>query len=304
MKAWILPFTLACLALLAWRYRHDMREQLLDKSVTLSIDELHQTAIGLAFRQGESPSTPLVSATLRAQQAIREARSHDTAFHADVSLRLKEEWQLWQRQWENDEERRTRLANQQLNESKLESSIREKLLDEAWLEDQFATFSHPTEADLAEAYNPPHLREQWRIPHAWRVAHLFVAQNGSSRQDRSQLIENLHQKLLQGEPWATLVEAYSDDSRSKTRAGELGWMTEKRMPPEFLAALKTLKIGSTSSPIKTRLGWHLIRLLDDRSDRSAPLAEIRQELASQLASIKRQERISEWMAVRFTSTRK
>jgi len=48
--------------------------------------------------------------------------------------------------------------------------------------------------------------------------------------------------------------------------GNLGWFQSNSMVPEFSAALATMKNGETSTkPVKTEFGWHVIRLNDTRS---------------------------------------
>ena len=69
-------------------------------------------------------------------------------------------------------------------------------------------------------------------------------------------------KLERGEAsFADLAAALSDDPASKTKGGELGWMHAGRLAPDFAAQVLTLPEG-TPSLIRTKIGWHLVEVLE------------------------------------------
>ena len=61
-----------------------------------------------------------------------------------------------------------------------------------------------------------------------------------------------------------LARQYSQDSASK--GGDLGWLYPGDVLPEFEQAMNALKPGQVSEPVETSFGFHLIEVLERKSD--------------------------------------
>ncbi len=86
--------------------------------------------------------------------------------------------------------------------------------------------------------------------------------------DNERVIERLRQirkRIINGEDFATMAKAYSEDTASAAKGGDLGWFKEGTMVPEFEAALKTLQPGEISDVVRTNFGYHIIEVLGRRS---------------------------------------
>lgn len=96
------------------------------------------------------------------------------------------------------------------------------------------------------------------------VAHIMVANNNkkitTSVEDR---IKELHQKVLGGTSFSDLAKQFSDDKNSAKKGGELTrFGTGKLSAKEFeKAAFSLTSEGQVSKPIKTKFGWHIIKLI-------------------------------------------
>jgi len=65
--------------------------------------------------------------------------------------------------------------------------------------------------------------------------------------------------------FAELAKAYSDDTGSAVKGGELGWADPNIYVPAFKLALKDLKKGEISPAFRSSHGWHIVQLLDRRT---------------------------------------
>ncbi|KXO11960.1 Survival protein SurA precursor (Peptidyl-prolyl cis-trans isomerase SurA) [Moritella sp. JT01] len=65
--------------------------------------------------------------------------------------------------------------------------------------------------------------------------------------------------------FAELAKAYSDDTGSAVKGGELGWADPNIYVPAFKLALKNLKKGEISPAFRSSHGWHIVQLLDRRT---------------------------------------
>ena len=96
------------------------------------------------------------------------------------------------------------------------------------------------------------------------VAHIMVANNNkkitTSAEDR---IKELYQKVMVGASFSDLAKQFSDDKNSAKKGGELiRFGTGKLSAKEFENAAFALdKEGQVSTPIKTKYGWHIIKLI-------------------------------------------
>lgn len=74
-------------------------------------------------------------------------------------------------------------------------------------------------------------------------------------------------RALAGEDFGALARALSDDPSAKTNGGDLGYFTVLQMVFPFEEAAYNLKTGDLSMPVRTRFGYHLIRVTDRRMAR-------------------------------------
>jgi peptidyl-prolyl cis-trans isomerase D len=68
--------------------------------------------------------------------------------------------------------------------------------------------------------------------------------------------------LQQGESFANLAKAVSQDTSSGAQGGELGWKSKGAYVPEFEEAIWSdkVKVGDVLGPIKTQYGYHIIQV--------------------------------------------
>lgn len=287
MKSWLVCLFLALLTLALHHERERVRVWLLSTASDLSPAWVQEEAAKQAFRgRASAQPTTDVQQRLQLQQLIRQHRLADTSFRADVSNQTTQEFQAWRRQWEKDEERSQRLAWQRMTEAEMEIRLREDLLDQAWLEQQIRPQTEVSKTELEAAFSAQ--REGLRLPAAFHAAHLFLSRHPAEKGDRSAEIEGLRRRLQSGESWAALVQKHSEDARTRSQAGDLGWVSETRMPAALIQAAKTLKHGENSAPISTPLGWHLIKVLERQPARSPALADVAPELSVSIIQAKRQ----------------
>lgn len=103
-----------------------------------------------------------------------------------------------------------------------------------------------------------------------KVAHIMIVNDKKNKSDslaKNKIFE-IYNLLNNGSNFNDLAKKYSDDKKSGSNGGELEWfgVTNKiNMYESFAdASFKISKIGDISEPIKTKAGWHIIKLLDKK----------------------------------------
>lgn len=95
--------------------------------------------------------------------------------------------------------------------------------------------------------------------------------------------------LKKGESFEKLAKEKSLDP-SKAQGGDLGWVLSKQIIPEIANVLANMSKGSlTSSPIQTKLGWHVIKMEDSRPFKAPSFEESKTRLGQNLVQAKRLE---------------
>lgn len=78
---------------------------------------------------------------------------------------------------------------------------------------------------------------------------------------------DVRQKALAGEDFGDLAVKYSQDPSAKENKGDLGFFSALRMVYAFESAAYKTPVGKISNPIRTRFGYHVIKVNDVRDNR-------------------------------------
>jgi peptidyl-prolyl cis-trans isomerase SurA len=103
----------------------------------------------------------------------------------------------------------------------------------------------------------------------------------------------LRERIENGDDFAALARAHSDDTGSAASGGDLGWANPGQMVPEFEKAMNALKPNQLSQPVRTPFGLHLIQVLGRRShdiSQEREFAAARQQIHARKAD----ERYEQW----------
>ncbi len=141
----------------------------------------------------------------------------------------------------------------------------------AFVNMSYSAFTQPDKLpkvteEEARAYYDEHKEDYKRDERA--VLDVVTIPKEPSGEDWAQLksrIDELYDSLQAGSDFAELARTYSEDN-SASRGGDLGYFTQGRMVPAFDSAVFAMKKGEISKPVKTRFGYHLIKLLDIRKN--------------------------------------
>lgn len=106
---------------------------------------------------------------------------------------------------------------------------------------------------------PQHIVQQTKARHIL----IKTTDNVSSEQAKIRL-QQLKQRIDDGEDFAVLAMAHSDDKKSAQLGGDLGWVTPGSMVKKFEVTMNGLSLGQMAAPFKSRFGWHLLQVLQRR----------------------------------------
>ena len=86
-----------------------------------------------------------------------------------------------------------------------------------------------------------------------------------SEAEAKQRLTNLKERIENGASFTELARLQSEDA-SASRGGDLGWLSPGDTVPEFERAMNGLEPGQVGEPVQTPFGWHLIQVVERRSE--------------------------------------
>lgn len=142
-------------------------------------------------------------------------------------------------------------------------------------------------------------KHMYMRPRQFKASHILVKVPPSSNQEEKSALEAKAQDLAKrakaGEDFYNLAY-YNSDDRSKYVGGDLGYFHEGQTVAEFENALKQMKVGETSSPVKTMYGWHIIKLVELNETRQFEFEEVQAKIRQQLEKKQRDRIYNEWIS--------
>lgn len=82
--------------------------------------------------------------------------------------------------------------------------------------------------------------------------------------DARSKLQRLRERIDNGEDFAELARASSEDTGSAVNGGDLGWANPGMFVGPFEKAMNDLKPGEISAPFRTQFGWHMVQVIERR----------------------------------------
>lgn len=140
------------------------------------------------------------------------------------------------------------------------------------------------EADLKAAYESVKAQYTGKEYH---VEHILVDKEADAKAITAQ--------LKAGANFEDIAKAKSLDPGSAKNGGDLGWVSDKALVPEFSKAMVQLKNGQiTDKPVKSQFGWHIIKMIDSRDVKAPSMEEMKDQLKQMIMSDKN------WQKAKFS----
>lgn len=98
-------------------------------------------------------------------------------------------------------------------------------------------------------------------------------------------------QLADGADFAELAKEKSTGP-SSANGGDLGFFSKEQMVTPFAEAAFKMEKGEISEPVKTRFGWHVIKVEDKRDRQPPKFADIKERLKGSLVRQNLQERMA------------
>ena len=265
-------------ALVEWRYANGIDDKDRQEEDAGSVKKV--TTVITLQEDEQQVLTRLIS-----DSAVRCLAADEKISKVEVDSELK----LLREQFRDEKTWRAALRASGFSVGSLRWNIVEDLHAREWIEQRMISQSDATEDECRNFYDTH--RQNFSQRARFRASHLFLAAPPETPaevvESKEKVINALADRIRRGEKLGELAAAASEDEATKTRGGDLGFFSESRMPPDFLSAIVKMRVGEISQPIRTRLGFHIVQLIDFKPSRQMTFEEVRSEIRLAIENEKR-----------------
>ena len=160
-------------------------------------------------------------------------------------------------------------------------------------------------AEVAKYFNDN--SDKYMDPEQVKAAHILIRRPApdtaevKSKKQKDKLIKEADnfakkradavlKKALAGENWDSLAAKYSEDKANAAKGGELGYFAHGRMMVEFDSASFKGAVGSIIGPIRTKYGYHIIKIEDHKMAAAKALdSSIEEDIRSDLLNTRQKD---------------
>lgn len=119
----------------------------------------------------------------------------------------------------------------------------------------------------------------FKVPPKVKVAHVLIRLGDRSLKDAAILAEQVAALARSGNAWQTIVDAYSDDDKSKASEGVVGDFYDNNSDhPMVVAAFRTKVENDIADPVVSRSGVHVVKILKREPARRASFEESKEKI--------------------------
>ncbi len=162
---------------------------------------------------------------------------------------------------------------------------RDELVEGVLFRDYVVKGIEPSDED-ARRYYDAHL-DQFAVDVQLELAQILVASEETATEVAA--------RLKTGQPFAELAAAHSIHAASAKEGGRVGFIERRKLTEEF-ASIAPLSEGEVSAPVKSKEGFHIIKVLSTKPARQLPFDEVRDEAKKLDLQERRKAATDKWVA--------
>ena len=207
---------------------------------------------------------------------------------------VDERLEQWKKQFPNEEAYKKAMSAANLSGPQMKEDITKGMTIEKFIVEKFVDKTTVPEKEI-KAYYESHLN-LFKQPEQVKASHILIKVDPkateSEKEDALKKIRDVQKKQIKGDDFAKLAKEYSEGP-SNAKGGDLGFFKRGQMVPAFETVAFKLKPGEVSDIVKTKFGYHLIKVMDKKSESTVPYAGIKDRLGQYLKQEKVQKEIKQ-----------
>ena len=156
--------------------------------------------------------------------------------------------------------------------------LKKRLVVEAYLKKKVDEQAKVTDEELQKFYDQN--KDKFKSGDEIKASHILMKDEKTAQEVLA--------KVKGGGNFEELAKKFSIDSAA-VKGGDLGWFGKGSMIPEFEKAAFALKEGETSGIVKTKFGYHIIKVTGKRAAGTRTFADVKDQIKAAILPSKQQE---------------
>ena len=188
------------------------------------------------------------------------------------------------------------LTDMNISEADFKEQVKRGMSIQKLLEKEIYEKLVVTDEESRSFYdNNPNFFEK---PEQVRASHILIKvaedDDEETKAAARKKIEGVLEKVAAGEDFERLARTYSEGP-SRTQGGDLGYFDRRKMVKPFSDAAFRLQPGEVSPIVKTRFGYHIIKVVDRKPETKLAYDDIKPRLVESLKKKKMQDAIGAYV---------
>lgn len=170
--------------------------------------------------------------------------------------------QIAQRNRMTIDELYSQIRHEGLSKSEYQSAMKENIEQQSLLEQEIISKIRITDDDALTEYLKSHPESRVSVDE-FTVSHIFFSPKKGGAEAAAQRAEDVMKRLAAGQNFESLAEQFSEDPNFSA-GGMLGTFKSGEFLKEIEAAIASLSPGQTTRIVKSRIGFHIVKLIDKK----------------------------------------
>lgn len=232
----------------------------------------------MPFRLGERYRKTIMKRIVNEELVRQEAARLKIA---PSEAQLDEELKEYKAMFKTEERFTQYLKSSNIDLNKVKDNLTQTLLLKLLLEK--ANVTKVSDEEIKAHYEK--MKSRYEVKEKVRASHILLKVEKSATPEQVNEVlkkaQDLTARARKGEDFAELAKANSEGPTAP-RGGDLNFFARNRMVKEFDDKAFTMKIGEISDPVRTRFGWHVIKVTDRKDAHTRTLDEVKDNIRRML----------------------
>ncbi len=145
-----------------------------------------------------------------------------------------------------------------------------------------------TEKDLRQYYDK---HKDEFVDEEYRLQQIFV----SGQRDGQKRVTEAYNLLQEGKSFESVAKDYSDDTKSASAGGDIGYVKKVDLIPQLRAAVVFLTPGVYSSIITTPYGFHILKLVEKKKGETLTFEMARDSIHEKIVQAESEKRYKDYV---------
>lgn len=250
------------------------------------IEQRYKQQYGMNFSEGKAAKMlPSIKKRLL-NQMIQEELLLQKAKKENIEIsdeEIKNHLDQVKNSYESEEQFKEQLKKSGLSVEQITKDLKKNMLIEK-LSDQLTEDINITEKEMKDYFQ--NNKDKFSQSAQIKASHILV--------DTKKKAEEMKDRLENGADFADLAKKHSTGPSSE-KGGNLGFFGKGQMMPAFEKAAFNLEVGEISQPVKTKHGYHIIKVTDQKQAKEPKFEDVKDTIKSSLQDQKKKKMLNDYL---------